>query len=100
VLPNTVTDLVLHPERVVAETHSGVVAPADDYIGADAYHVEGRRIVVRTNGHTVVARFGETAVRYDSATISYDAAPTTIGGRLYLPLALLEKLSDDMSNTR
>jgi hypothetical protein len=100
VLPDTTTALVLHAERAVAEVRSGVVAPADDYVGSDAYRIDGRRIVVKTSGHVVVARFGETSVRYDGATISYDAAPTMIGGKLCMPLALLEKLSDDMSNAR
>ena len=98
VLPDTSTELVLRVERT-AETRSAVVAPADDYIGADAYAVEGTKIVVRSNGHVVVAHYGDTSVRYDGATLDLDAAPTSIGGKLYLPLALLEKLSGDVSKT-
>ncbi len=97
VLPGMTTSLVLHAEASSAEARSAVVAPADDYVGADAYTVEGSKIVVRTSGHLVVAHFGDTSVRYDGATMSFDSAPTSIGGKLYLPLALLQKLSDDMS---
>jgi hypothetical protein len=99
VLPDTPTQLVLHAEHAVAEARSAVVAPADDYIGADAYEISGTKIVVRSNGHVVVAHFGDTSVRYDGAQLALDAAPESIGGKLYLPLALLEKLSDDMSKT-
>jgi hypothetical protein len=97
VLPDTATELVLRPDTIAAEAHSAVVAPADDYVGADAYTIEGSKIVVRANGHVVVAHFGDTSVRYDGAAIAYDAAPTSIAGRLYLPLALLQKISDDPS---
>jgi hypothetical protein len=99
VLPGMTTSLVLRTEPSSAEARSAVVAPADDYVGADAYTVEGSKIVVRTSGHLVVAHFGDTSVRYDGATISFDSAPTSIGGKLYLPLALLQKLSDDMSKS-
>jgi hypothetical protein len=100
VLPDTSTDLVLRPDASTAEARSPVLAPADDYVGADAYTIEGTKIVVRTGGHVVIARFGDASVRYDGATIGYDAAPTTIGGKLYLPLALLEKLSNEMSKSQ
>ncbi|MBD5635840.1 MAG: PEGA domain-containing protein, partial [Candidatus Eremiobacteraeota bacterium] len=97
VLPDTATELVLRTEQSSGGARSAVVAPADDYVGSDAYTIEGQKIVLRTNGHLVVAHFGDTAVRYDGVAIAYDAAPTSIGGKLYLPLALLEKLSDDTS---
>ena len=97
VLPDTPTELVLRVDRSSAGTRSAVVAPADDYIGADAYAIEGTKIVVRSNGHVVIAHFGDTSVRYDGAQLDLDAAPTSIAGKLYLPLALLEKLSEDMS---
>jgi hypothetical protein len=97
VLPDTSTELVLRADPSASESRSAVVAPADDYVGADAYTIEGQKIVVRSNGHLVVAHFGDTAVRYDGSSVSYDSAPTSIAGKLYLPLALLEKLSDDAS---
>jgi len=99
VLPDTATELVLHAEPSNVEARSAVLAPADDYVGSDAYTIEGMKIVVRASGHVVVARFGESSVRFDGVTAAYDVAPTTIGGKLYLPLALLEKLSDDMSKS-
>ena len=100
VLPGTSTDLVLRNGPVGPEAaRSAVLAPADDYVGADAYVVEGQKIVMRTSGHVVIAHFGDPAIRYDGVTAAYDAAPTTIGGKLYMPLALLEKLSDDMSKS-
>jgi hypothetical protein len=100
VLPDTATELVLRAEPSNVEAaRSAVLAPADDYVGSDAYTIEGAKIVVRASGHVVVARFGESSVRFDGVTTAYDVAPTTIGGKLYLPLALLEKLSDDMSKS-
>jgi hypothetical protein len=46
----------------------------------------------------VVAYLGEAQMRMDGATIEYDGVPQSIDGKLYLPLALLEKLADDMAN--
>jgi hypothetical protein len=98
VLPNTSTDVVLHADRST-ESRSAVVAPADEYIGADAYEIDGNKIVIHADRHLVVAHFGDTSARYDGRSYDLDAAPISIGGKLYLPLALLEKLADDMSKT-
>jgi hypothetical protein len=97
VLPDTPTQLVIGRDAAAPEARAAVLAPADDYIGADAYTIEGSKIVLRSAGHLVVAHFGVTSMRLDGVPVAYDAAPTSIGGKLYMPLALLEKLSDDMS---
>jgi hypothetical protein len=98
VLPNTSTDVVLRVDRST-ETRSAVVAPADEYIGADAYEIDGNKIVIHADQHLVIAHFGDTSARYDGRSYDLDAAPISIGGKLYLPLGLLEKLADDMSKT-
>jgi hypothetical protein len=97
VLPDTVTDVVLR-EPHADEGPAAVVAPAEDYLPTDNFSVEGKKIVVRYAGHVVIAYLGETQMRMDGAPIEYDGAPQSIGGKLYLPLALLEKLADDMAN--
>ncbi|MGP6158293.1 MAG: PEGA domain-containing protein [Vulcanimicrobiaceae bacterium] len=96
VFPDTPTEVVLRqPENT--DNRSVVIAPANDYLPDDAFTVQGTKIVVRYEGHLVVAHFGDTLVRYDGADVAYDGAPVSIAGKLYLPLALLEKLTDETS---
>jgi len=99
VYPDLTTDVILR-EGASRHDRSGVVAPAEDYLPTNAFAIEGRRIVVRYGGHVVVARFGETSFRIDGTPTDFDSAPESIGGKLYLPLALLEKLSGDVSKDR
>jgi hypothetical protein len=92
ILPEMVTQVVV--QQLPADVaRSSVVAPVDDYLPAGSYSMEGKKIVVRYGGHVVVARLGETTVRFDGAAIAYDGAPETIGRKLYLPLELLERLT-------
>ena len=98
VFPDTSTGLVLaEPESKTVR--SAVVAPADDYLPDGTIVVEGKKIVIRYEGHVVVAHLGETDVRLDGALLEFGGAPETIGGRLYLPLELLEKLSGEASKS-
>jgi len=99
VLPDTSTEVVLR-EAPANGAHSVVVAPAEDYLPTDNFTLEGKKIVVRYGGHVVVGYLGEQNVRIDGTTVSYDGAPQAIDGRLFLPLALLEKLTGDTSNGR
>jgi hypothetical protein len=99
VLPDTATEVVLR-ESPASDSHSVVVAPAEDYLPTNNFTLEGKKIVVRYAGHVVVAYLGEQQIRLDGSTVSYDGAPQAIDGKLYLPLALLEKLTDDTSNGR
>jgi hypothetical protein len=91
IVPDTNTEVVLH-EPAGEESRSAVVAPASEYLPADACVVEGKKIVVRYSGHVVVAHFGENVVRFDGQPVSYAGAPHLIGAKLYLPLELLERL--------
>lgn len=98
VMPDTTTDVVLLEPRD-AESRSAVVAPAEDYLPTDAFALEGKKIVVRYAGHVVVAHVGEVTVRLDGTSVAYGSAPETIGGKLYLPVELLEKLTADTSKS-
>jgi hypothetical protein len=93
VLPDTATELVLQEPRDDDSGRSGVVAPAADYLPADAITVEGKKIVLRYGGRVGVAHLGETEARVDGTLLVCDAAPEEIGGKLYLPLELLEKMT-------
>jgi hypothetical protein len=93
VYAGTETEVMLEPTAAEA-TRSAIVAPAQEFLPDDAYRVDGKRVVVRYEGHEVVGKLGELPIRFDGVTISYDAAPSLIGGRLYLPFALLSKLTD------
>jgi hypothetical protein len=95
VLPDTTTEVVLH-EPPPGEARSAVIAPAADYLPTDAFALEGSKVVVRYARHVVIARLGESTVRFDGVLVSYAGAPQTIGRKLYLPLELLERLSGDV----
>jgi hypothetical protein len=99
VLPDMMTDIVL-AEPHTAAAPSAVVAPADDYLPDEAIVVEGKKIVIRYEGHVAVAHFGETGAKLDGATLDLDGAPESIGGRVYLPLALLDKLTGAAAKTQ
>jgi hypothetical protein len=93
VYPDVTTQVVVHSVASGA-VKSVVVAPAQEYLPDEAYRIEGNKVIVHYGGHQVVARIGELPVRFDGVTVSYDAAPSRIGGRLYLPLALLTRLTE------
>jgi len=100
VLPDTTTEVVLDEPRPGGDSHSAVVAPAEDYLPTDAFSVVGKKIVVRYAGHLVVAHFGVADVKLDGAIVTFDSAPEAIGGKLYLPLELLQQLTGDTSKDR
>ena len=87
----TRTDVVLQPD--VEPGRPSVVAPAEDYLPKSAIRIDGDRIVVRYDHHYVVGRIGVTTYRVDGRTVDYDAGPTLIGSKLFLPLELLVMLS-------
>jgi hypothetical protein len=91
VWPQMRTDVVVQP--VDEQTRPSVVAPVEDYLPKSAVRVDGERIMVRYNGHEVIGRVGETSYRVDGRAVDYDAAPTLIGPRLYLPIDLLKTIA-------
>lgn len=91
VYPETRTEVVLSEDA--AAPRSIVIAPADDYLPASAFHLEGARLVVRYGGHEVIARVGTTTYEIDRHAVAYDAPPTLIRNRVYLPLELLTMLT-------
>lgn len=91
VWPETRTEVVLQPD--VEPGRPSVVAPANDYLPSSAIRIAGDRIVVRYGGHEVVGRIGVTTYRVDGRPVDYDAGPTVIGTKIYLPLELLTLLS-------
>jgi hypothetical protein len=97
--PDTTTEVILRPPAA-GEGRSAVVAPAEDYLPAGSFALEGTKIVVRYAGHVVVAHVDEATVRYDGVSLTFDSKPQTIGGRLFLPLELLEKLTAETSKTK
>lgn len=90
VYPQTRTEVVLSTDEA---PRSIVIAPADDYLPASAFHLDGTRLVVRYGGHEVVAHIGTTTYTIDRHAVSYDAPPTLIRNRVYLPLELLTMLT-------
>ncbi|GAC1426208.1 MAG: hypothetical protein NVSMB64_32710 [Candidatus Velthaea sp.] len=90
VYPEMRTDVLLRDEGT---TRSSVVAPALDYLPAEAVKIDGTHVAIKYEGRDVGGKFGSTTFRVDGRTTDFDAAPTLIGGRLYLPLELLTQLT-------
>jgi len=90
VYPQTRTDVVLGAD---AAPRSIVIAPADDYLPASAFHLEGSLFVVHYGGHDVLAHVGSNSYTIDKHAAAYDAPPTVIRNRVYLPLELLTMLT-------
>jgi hypothetical protein len=90
VYPQTRTEVVLGADTA---PRSIVIAPADDYLPATALRLDGTRLVVRYGGHDVIAHLGATSYTIDGHAVSYDAPPTVIRTRIYLPLELLTMLT-------
>lgn len=95
VYPQTQTDIVLRSDAV---ERSVVIAPADDYLPASSYRLEGTRLIVRYESHEIVGTLGQHTYTVDGRTRQYDAAPTVIGSRIYLPLELLTLLTANDKN--
>jgi hypothetical protein len=92
IYPDVKTGIVFQSD---ADVPPAVVAPAEDFLAADAVSVIGARVTIHTAGHTVAAHIGSVAYHLDGRDATFDAAPTLIGGKLYLPLALLTFLTHD-----
>jgi PEGA domain-containing protein len=87
VWPQTRTDVVIQLDEEPGRP--AIVAPADDYVPENAIKISGARVVIRFGGHEASGRLGSTSYRLDGRLVEYDAAPTVIRSRLYLPIGLL-----------
>jgi hypothetical protein len=93
VFPGTTTALALLAAAPGAPARATVIAQCSDYLPDGSYSIASNRFSIRYNRHEVAGDIGVSAVRFDGVAVAYDAAPAIIGGRLYLPIALLEKLT-------
>ncbi|MDE2573148.1 MAG: PEGA domain-containing protein, partial [bacterium] len=89
VYPDTESVVVV---RAASNTSPVVIAPVESYIPPDAYTLVGGKLVIRYAGHKVVGHLDQRAYAIDDRPRSYEAAPTLVAGRLYLPLSLLQWL--------
>ena len=92
VYPDTTTDVLL-TDPPQEERSSGIVAPAEEYLPDHTYSLSGKRVFVRYAGHEVTGTIGASTMRLDGTIVTFDAVPSRINGRLYLPLALLTRLT-------
>jgi hypothetical protein len=99
IFPETATALAFLDAAPVSE-RAAVIAQASDYLPDGSYNVAGGRFTVRYGGHEVVGVIGTPVMRFDGVTVAYDSVPAIIGGRLYLPLAFLEKLTGKSAKAR
>ena len=99
IFPETCTAVAFLEAAPVSE-HAAVIAQASDYLPDGSYNVSGGRFTVHYGGHDVVGAIGTAAMRFDGVTVAYDSVPAIIGGRLYLPLAFLEKLTGKSAKSR
>ncbi len=89
-------DVTIYPDQTThvlllapAQSHSAIVAPISDYMPANAAKIQGDRLVVRWNAHSVKGRLGDAKFIVDGREVVYDAPAGMVGGKLYLPLELL-----------
>jgi hypothetical protein len=90
VYPQTRTDVALLGDT---QLRSVVIAPADDYVPADAVRIDGGEITIHTPRHDVVAHLGSDSYAVDKRSMTFDTAPTVIKNRVYLPIELLTLLA-------
>jgi hypothetical protein len=90
VYPQTRTDVALLGDT---QLRSVVIAPADDYVPADAVRIDGGEITIHTARHVVVAHLGSDSYAVDKRPMTFDTAPTVIKNRVYLPIELLTLLA-------
>ena len=90
VYPQMRTDVALLGDT---QTRSVVIAPADDYLAAEAVRVDGSEITIHTVRHDVVAHLGSVSYTVDHHPMTFDTAPTVIKSRVYLPIELLTILA-------
>jgi hypothetical protein len=91
VYPDMRTDVLVREDETA--TRSAVVAPATDFLTAEEIKIEGSRVTLHHHGHDVVATVGSVSYRVDGSHVNFDAAPTLIGRKLYLPIDLLSQLT-------
>ena len=92
IYPDMRTDVIVRDSQ---PARSAVVAPALDFLAADSIKIDSSKLVIHSGGHDVIGRFGSTSFRIDGRATDFDAAPTFIGGKLFLPLELLTQIAPD-----
>lgn len=99
VYAETITNLVLR-EPVDDDARAAVVAPAASYLSPADILIEGSRLVIRHNGHSVTGTLGSDAMLVDGSAVRFASAPTLVGGKLYLPLELYVRIGAVPLNSR
>jgi hypothetical protein len=91
IYPDTTTNVVV---RIGSESanHAIVVAPVTNYLPMSDVGVDGKRISIRHNGHTVSGALGDATMRIDGEAATFDTPPAMIGGKLFLPLDLFVRI--------
>jgi len=91
IYPETTTNVLIR-----AGTASGdravVVAPVSNYLPQSDVVVDGKRISIRHNGHTVSGVVGDATMRIDGGAMTFDTPPAFVGGKLFLPLDLYVRI--------
>jgi len=84
IYPDTTTNVVV---RIGSQSANRaiVVAPVTNYLPAADVNVDGKRILIRHNGHTVSGALGDATMRIDGEPTTFDTPPAMIGGTLFLP---------------
>ena len=88
---DTTTNVVLRAGADEGD-RTAVIAPASRYLSPSDMVLDGRRLVIRHNGHFVTGNVGDRTLRVDGSSTTFDSAPTFIDGKLYLPLELFVRI--------
>lgn len=90
IYPDTTTNVVVRISE--SANHAIVVAPVTNYLAPADVTIDGKRISIRHNGHTVSGSLGDATMRIDGELSTFDTPPAVIGGRLFLPLDVFVRI--------
>ena len=95
VFPDTTTDVLARDPAPAAASRqtASVVASLEEWLPDATLAMIGKKYAIRYRGHSIDGRIGDRSMRIDGENVSYSGPPEMIGGKLYLPLGMLERLS-------
>ena len=90
IYPDMTTNVVLRD--IPAGRSPVVLSPIADFLPDASVAIENKALTIKYNTHTVRGVLGSQRIVLDGKVVWVDAAPATIGGKLYVPQSLVKIL--------
>ena len=87
------TELMLVMDASVPGHRTSLVEPAARALPLGSLSIEGTKIVIRLKHHIAVGHLQDPNFRIDATTYRLDSPPVMIGNQLYLPVNVLDTLT-------